>query len=60
MNKMRWLRWIALLIFVFLTAYGIPFLWKNPSIGNLIIVVIFIAITIWVAIGFFPKRKQTS
>lgn len=57
---MRWLRWIALLIFVFLTAYGIPFLWKNPSIGNLIIVVIFIAITIWVAIGFFPKRKQTS
>lgn len=32
---MRWLRFVALLIFAFLTAYSIPLVIENPSFGNL-------------------------
>lgn len=53
---MRWLRFIALLIFVFVTAYAIPFSWKSPSISNIIITVIFAAITLWIGSGFFKKK----
>lgn len=55
---MRWLRFIALIIFVFVTAYAIPFCWKSPSVSNIIITLIFVTITIWVASGFFKKKKN--
>jgi len=54
----RWLRFIALIIFVFVTAYAIPFAWNSPSFGNVALTLIFAAITIWVAVGFFSKQAK--
>ena len=55
---MRWLRFIALLIFVLLSAYSIPIAIKFPSVGNIVVTVIFVAIAIWVGSGFWRKSKQ--
>ena len=55
---MKWLRFIALLIFVFITAYCVPYTVRNPIFSNIIITIIFVVITIWIAWGFVKKPKQ--
>ena len=57
---MRWLRFIALIIFVYLSAYALPFVWNSPTIGNIIITLIFIGITVWIGKGFFKKETSSK
>ena len=53
---MRWLRFIALIIFIFVTGYAIPFSVKSPSFSNLLFTGIFLLITVWIAAGYFKKK----
>jgi len=54
---MKWLRFLALLIFVFVTAYCIPYTYRNPVMSNIVITAIAVIITLWVAWGFFKKTN---
>ena len=41
---MRWLRFIALVIFVFLSGYAIPYTVRNPIWSNIVITIVFVGI----------------
>jgi len=55
---MRWLRFIALIIFVVLTAWAIPVTFNNPIASNIIITLIFVVVTLWIGAGFFKKNPR--
>lgn len=57
---MRWIFLIGAAIFGIVSGYGLPITLKNMSIGNILIELVFIAITVWLFSQALKEKKPAA
>ena len=57
---MRWIFLIGAAIFGIVSGYGLPITLKNMSIGNILIELVFIAITVWLFSQALKEKKLVA
>ena len=55
---MRWLRWVATIIFLFLSIIFVPVAFRAPIWQNVVPTLVVLVVFIWVVSGFFKKNKS--